>query len=110
MKLAFFSVFFFLILISSASADINITVQSENNKTLSIVELQTFSTVASGTNNQTFSSLPYTNYEVRLLSDSNLNIHDAVGFFEGSWSKMVYIALMLLIGFFIFYLVKGLSK
>lgn len=110
MKPLFFLFIFFVVFINSVSADINITVQSENNKTLSIVNLQTFSTVAAGANNQTFSSLPYSNYEVRLLSNNTLSVDDAVSFFEGSWSKLVYIALMVLILFFIYALVKGLSK
>lgn len=105
-----FSILFFLMFVFPASAGLNITVQSENNKTLSIVNLQTYSTVAAGANNQTFSNLPYTNYEVRLLSNSNLTVSDAVGFFEGTWSKFVYLALILLIVFFIYYMAMGLSK
>ena len=85
MKIISFSTIVFIILINIASAGINITVQSENNKTLSIVDLQTFTTVASGTNNQTFSNLNYSNYEVRLLSNSDLTVDKTVSFFNGAW-------------------------
>jgi len=109
MKLTFIF-FLILFLINSSSANINITVQSENNKTISIVDLRNFSTVANGTNNQTFSNLSYSNYEVRILSDTSLTVSDTVNFFEGNYSKMVYLALIVLIIFFIIYLIKGLSK
>jgi len=102
--------FIALFLIIPATANINITVQSENNKTLSIVDLQTYNIVGEGTNNQTFSGLPYSNYEVRLLTDSNLTVDNAVGFFQGTSNKLVYFALMVGIVSLLYYFARSLAK
>ena len=110
MKLPFF-LLVLLLSINFATADINIIVQSENNKTLSVVDLKTFTTVAQGQNNQTFANLDYdTNYEIRLIADTDLTVSETVSFFEGAWNKLVYFALIVLIVFFIYYIIKGLSS
>ena len=108
-KLSIFVIAFFF-LISFSSASINITVQSENNKSLDIVNLENYSIVETGYNNQSFDGLEYSNYEVRVISDSSLSTHDAIGFFEGSWNKLVYFALIVIILSFIYFFVRGLTK
>jgi len=110
MKFPFFLLVTFLVFINIASANINITVQSENNKTLSIIDLGNNTISGVGINNQTFSGLTYTNYEIRLLSDTDLTVTDAVGFFDGAWNKIVYLALIIVIISFIYYLSKGLTR
>ncbi len=99
-----------LFLIVPSAADINITVQSENNKTLSIVDLQSYNVVGEGGNNQTFSDLPYSNYEVRLLSDSDITVDDAVGFFQGTSNKLVYFAIMVGIVSLLYSFARSLAR
>jgi len=110
MKFPFFFLLIFILVVNSVSAGINITVQSENNKTLSIINLETNQNVGTGFNNQTFVELPYENYELRILADTTVSTASTITFFEGTYNKMVYFALMILIVCIIYYLIRGLVK
>lgn len=105
-SLLFFS---FFLLASIAAANINISIQSDNNLSAEIKSISDFSTVASI--NQTESiDLPYNSYEIDISTDTtSISYSSFWGFLGGLTGRGVFLILIVFVLYLIYALIKGLK-
>lgn len=104
-SLIFLSFFF---IVSIATANINLSIQSDNDLTASIRSVSDFSNV--GNVNQSESiDLPYQSYEITITSDTtNVSYSSFWGFLGGVTGKGTFLILIVFLLFLVYGFMRGL--
>jgi len=97
--------FIIFIFIIPTSANINISVVSENNKSIIYYNIDNNTNIGTYTNNQ-YADISYQNYEIRLKSITQPKFGDMWGFIDGVYSQWVYLVVII----FMISLILAVSK
>jgi len=110
LKKILFILLFILFSVFPVMGNIDITFNSENNKTISIIKLNNISNITTLLNNENV-SLEYTNYKIVIYPNTSLNHQKFIrnlNYFNSDWMYIIWVAIILLIFYFGYGVIKKL--